>query len=118
MNDRVMISRLKNSAGPTSTAASVITFQWVAPLRSLPGFHALGQALLQLVQARLHGADGFACVLAAAQDHHTTDYLALAVEFGDAPAHFRAKLDRRDVTQGHWGTAGVQLQGDLSEVLQ
>ena len=37
MNDSVMMSRLKNSAGPTSTAASVITFQCASPFSTWPG---------------------------------------------------------------------------------
>ncbi|MCY1357079.1 hypothetical protein D9M69_435560 [compost metagenome] len=38
-----MISRLKNSAGPTSAAASPITRQWASPCSCSPGcraFHA------------------------------------------------------------------------------
>ena len=38
MNDSVMINRLKNSAGPTSAAASAITFQCATPLSVSPGF--------------------------------------------------------------------------------
>ncbi len=37
INDRVMISRLINSAGPTSTEASVIIFQRVSLLSFSPG---------------------------------------------------------------------------------
>ncbi|MCY1309991.1 hypothetical protein D9M69_494650 [compost metagenome] len=40
MNDRVMISRQKNSAGPTSAAASVITCQWCSPFSDSPGWAA------------------------------------------------------------------------------
>ncbi|MCY1363927.1 hypothetical protein D9M69_507090 [compost metagenome] len=40
MNDRVMIIRLKNSAGPTSTAASVITRQCCSPCKVSPGWLA------------------------------------------------------------------------------
>ncbi len=37
MNDRVMINRQKNSAGPTSCAALVITRQCSSPSSDLPG---------------------------------------------------------------------------------
>ncbi|MNP68980.1 hypothetical protein D3C76_1650110 [compost metagenome] len=40
MNDRVMISRQKNNAGPTSAAASVITYQRCSPVSSSPGWVA------------------------------------------------------------------------------
>ncbi len=37
MNDSVMISSEKNSAGPTSAAESPITRQWGSPVSSWPG---------------------------------------------------------------------------------
>ncbi len=37
MNDRVIISRQKNSAGPTSCAARVITCQCSSPSSTWPG---------------------------------------------------------------------------------
>ncbi|MCY1416998.1 hypothetical protein D9M71_325160 [compost metagenome] len=78
---------------------------------------ALRQAFAQFVELGLHRGDGLAGVLAAAQDHHAADGLAVAIEFGDAAAHFRAELDVGDVAEGHRGAAGVELQRDLAEVV-
>ncbi len=60
-------------------------------------FDALGQARFQLIQFGLNGSDGFPSVLAAPQDHHAADYLTFTVKLADAPAHFRAELDMRNV---------------------
>ena len=52
--------------------------------------HPVRQALLQLLQFVLHRRDGFAGVLAAAQNYHAANYFTFAVEFGNAAAHLRA----------------------------
>ncbi|KXG11726.1 hypothetical protein LT17_06967 [Pseudomonas aeruginosa] len=80
--------------------------------------HPRGQALAQFVKLGLDRGDGLASILAAAQDHNAADYLALAVEFGDAATHFRAELDMRNLAKRHRHAATVQAQGDGAKVIQ
>ena len=63
--------------------------------------HALGQAALQLGQLGLHGGDRFLGVLARSQHDHASSHLALAVQFGDAPAHLGPDLHGGDIAQAH-----------------
>ena len=63
-------------------------------------FNAGRQTGFQFVEFGLDRRNGLAGVLAVAQNHHTTNGLAFAVEFGDATSHFRAQLDGGDIAKG------------------
>ena len=78
---------------------------------------ALGQAALQLGQLGLHGGDRFLSVLARTQHHHAACDLALAVQFGDAPAHLGPHLHGGDIAQANRNIA-PRDQGDGPEIVQ
>ena len=59
--------------------------------------HSLGQAGGDLAELVFDPFDHIQSVLALAHHHNPRDHLALAVEFGHAPALFRAEADRADV---------------------
>ena len=65
--------------------------------------HAFRQTTFQRFQFVFHGGDHFSGVFAGAQDHHPARHFAFAAQFGNAPAHLRANLDLRNITQinGH-----------------
>ncbi len=66
-------------------------------------FNAFRQASFQRFQFVLHGGDNVAGVFAGPQDHHAASDFALAVQFGNATAHFGASLDLGNIAQinGH-----------------
>jgi hypothetical protein len=76
------------------------------------------QAFLEIGELDLDRRDGFAGILARAQDHNAAGDLAFAVQLGDAAPHLRADLDRGDVTQTHGHTAGGGLERDRPEVVE
>ncbi|MCY1291972.1 hypothetical protein D9M70_411790 [compost metagenome] len=78
--------------------------------------NAVGEAFLQLFELGLHGGDGVAGILAAAQDHHAADGFPFAIEFGNAPSHLRSELDGRHIAQRDRGALGRQLQRHGAEV--
>ncbi|MEA3221166.1 MAG: hypothetical protein OZX49_02285 [Immundisolibacter sp.] len=79
--------------------------------------HPRRQAGAQFGDLCVHGAQRAAHILARAQDHHAADGLALAVEFRDTAAHFRAKLHLRHIAQGDRHAAD-QPQRNGAKVLQ
>ncbi|MNM52676.1 hypothetical protein D3C81_637610 [compost metagenome] len=81
-------------------------------------FHPGRQTAFQFVEFGLDRCNGLASVLAAAQNHHAADGLAFAVEFGDATAHFRSRLNRGDIAKGHRNTARAQLERDCPKVIE
>ncbi|MNF41891.1 hypothetical protein D3C84_229290 [compost metagenome] len=80
--------------------------------------HPVRQAAFQFLEFGLDRIDGAARVLAAAQDHHAADHLALAVQFGDAATHLRPQLDMRHLAEGHRHAAGIQAQRDGAKVVE
>ena len=81
-------------------------------------FDARRQAPLQLVQPGVHGGQRFPRVLAAAQDHHAADGLALPVQLSDASAHLRAELHVRNIAQGRRHAGSAELQRDAAKILE
>ena len=75
--------------------------------------HPRRQAGFKLFQLHLDRADGLQCVLARAHDDNPAGHFALAVQLGDAAAHFRADLHARDIAQAHRnaGLSGHQWNG-------
>src|SRR3546814_20348208 len=96
MNDSVMISRLKNNAGPTSTAASVMTFQCSWPFKVESGCR-LCQASMCLW--------AFSIMTIAAS---TIAPMAIAMPPNDMLLALMP-LDRKRVVQGERGSVRVEL---------
>ena len=79
---------------------------------------AAGQALLQDLELVLHRLNSGTCVRSRAQDDDSACDLAVAIEFCDAAAHFRAKLDRRHFAKRHGHAARSGAQWHSAEVVE
>ena len=76
----------------------------------------LRQAACDVREALLDVLDDVEGVDAETLQHDATGDLALAVEFGDAPALVRSELDMGDIPQQHRG-AVAGLQDDVAEIV-
>ncbi len=90
-------------------------------LRAIVGRHDFNtrrQARLQGFQFCFHGGNGFQRVFAGAHDDDAARHLALAIEFRDATAHFRAHLHARDVPQSHRDAGIGRRQRNFAKVVE
>ena len=92
-------------------------FDQRAAVIGIDDFNPRRQAFLQLGQFGLDRGDGGLRVLARAQDDDAASDFALAVEFGDAAAHFGADLDRRHIAE-LYRNARAHDQRDRPEVVE
>ena len=79
---------------------------------------SFGERSLALLELGLHSPDDVHHVLAVAHDDDSARHLPLAVELGDAPAHFGAQLDPGDVFDPNRRPFAVGPDSQVADVVQ